>query len=78
MSHSFRWIHLASYNTGFEVDLLSVALDGGSIPYLVRGNNSGMDGAGYQGCVVGGIEVLVREDELTKARSVLADHVGAD
>ncbi len=71
MSQS-RWAKLATYNTGFEVDLLCVALDAVAIPYLVRGLNRGMDGAGYQGVVVGGIEVLVPEDALEEARSAMA------
>ena len=66
------WAKLATYNTGFEVDLLCVALDAEAIPYLVRGLNRGIDGAGYQGLVAGGIDVLVPEDALEDARSVLA------
>jgi hypothetical protein len=70
-----RLAKLATYNTGFEVDLLCVALDAKAIPYLVRGINRGMDGAGYQGFVPGGIDVLVPEDTLEEARSVLASHL---
>ncbi len=65
----------ATCNTGFEVDLLCVALDAKAIPYLVRGMNRGMDGAGYQGVIPGGIDVLVPEDALEAARSVLASHL---
>jgi hypothetical protein len=65
-----RWAKLATYNTGFEVDLLCIALDMEAIPYLIRGLNRGMDGAGYQGPVVGGIDVLVPEDALEEARSL--------
>ena len=36
-----RWAKLATYNTGFEVDLLCVALDAAAIPYLVRRSNRG-------------------------------------
>lgn len=71
MSQS-RWAKLAAYNTGFEADLLCVALDAQRIPYLIRGHNRGMDGAGYQGLVVGGIDVLVPEEALEEARAVLA------
>jgi hypothetical protein len=70
-----RWTKLATYNTGFEVDLLCVALDAEAIPYLIRSLNGGMDGAGYQGLVVGGIDVLVPEDLLEEAQSVLANHL---
>ena len=70
-----RWAKLATYNTGFEVDLLCIALDAEAIPYLIRGLNRGMYGAGYQGHVVGGVDVLVPEDALNKARSVLASHL---
>lgn len=68
-----RWAKLATYNTGFEVDLLCIALDTEAIPYLIRGHNRGTDGAGYQGLVVGGIDVLVPEDALEDARSALAN-----
>jgi hypothetical protein len=71
MSQS-RWAKLGTYNTGFDVDLLCIALDAKTIPYLVRGLNRGMDGAGYQGVVAGGIDILVPESALTEARSVLA------
>jgi hypothetical protein len=57
------------------VDLLCIALDAEAIPYLVRGLNRGMDGAGYQGRVVGGIDVLVPEGALKEARSVLASRL---
>lgn len=73
-----RWAKLVTYNMGFEVDLLCVGLDAAEIPYLIRGLNRGMDGAGYQGLVVGGIDVFVPEDALDEARSVLASGLAAD
>jgi hypothetical protein len=70
-----RWAKLATCNTGFEVDLLCVALDAAAIPYLVRGSNRGWMGAGYQGPVGGGVDVLVLEDALQAAQSALANHI---
>lgn len=70
-----RWAKLTTCNTGFEVDLLCVALGAEAIPYLVRGMNRGMDGAGYQGLVPGGLDVLVPEDAIKAARSVLASRI---
>lgn len=69
-----RWTKLVTYNSAFEVDLLCVSLDAQSIPHLVRGMNRGGEGPGYQGVVAGGLDVLVPEDALTRARSVLASH----
>jgi hypothetical protein len=73
-----RWTKLVTYNSGFEVDLLCVALDAESIPHVLRGMNRGMDGPAYQGIVAGGIDVLVPEDALELARSVLAGHLEPD
>jgi hypothetical protein len=72
-----RWAKLATYNTGFAVDLLCVALDAKAIPYLVKGIHRGAEGAGYQGLVAGGIDVLVPEDALEEARLVLASSLEA-
>ena len=69
-----RLVKLASYNTAFEADVLCVALDAKAIPYLVRGMNRAMHGAGFQGVIAGSIDVLVPEDALEEARSVLASH----
>lgn len=73
MSDTPQWMHLGSFNTGLEADIVRVALEAEHIPVLVKGDNPGIFGASYQGVVTGGIELLVPDVELERARALLPE-----
>lgn len=65
------WVQLASFATGFEADLAQQSLTEAEIPCLLRGNQAGMFGAGFQGPVMGGIQLYVPSSAVDTARDVL-------
>lgn len=69
------WALLKVVSTTLEVDMMKQTLEAENIPALVRGPYAGVFGGGYQGPVPGGIQVLVPEQELERARDLLdIDH----
>lgn len=73
MSNTSQWVHLGSFNTGLEADIVRVALEAEGILVLVKGDNPGIFGASYQGVVTGGIELLVPDVELERARALMPE-----
>lgn len=65
------WVELATFGTGFEADLARQSLTDAEIPCLLRGNQAGMFGAGFQGPVMGGIALYVPSTAIDTARDVL-------
>ncbi|HUR91480.1 MAG TPA: hypothetical protein VMY38_02285 [Gemmatimonadaceae bacterium] len=65
------WVQLATFATGFEADLAQQSLTQAEIPCLLRGNQAGMFGAGFQGPVMGGIKLFVPSSAIDSARDVL-------
>ncbi|HLV26425.1 MAG TPA: DUF2007 domain-containing protein [Gemmatimonadales bacterium] len=65
------WSLLTVVGTSLEVDMMKQTLDAEEIPALVRGPYAGVFGGGYQGPVPGGIQILVPEQELERARDLL-------
>lgn len=65
------WVQLVTFSTGFEADLAQQSLTEAEIPCLLRGNQAGMFGAGFQGPVMGGITVYVPSTALDTARELL-------
>jgi len=65
------WVELATYGTGFEADLAQQSLTEAEIPCLLRGNQAGMFGAGFQGPVMGGITLYVPSAAIDTARDLL-------
>ena len=73
-----QWVRLVECATGFEADLLRSALEEAEIPVLVRGRHAGIYGAGFQGMVMGGVELHVPLPELERAREILEDSIGPE
>ncbi len=73
MSDTAQWVHLGTFNTGLEADIVRAALEAEDIPVLVKGDNPGIFGASYQGVVTGGIELLVPDVELQRARDLMPE-----
>lgn len=65
------WVELATYGTGFEADLAQQSLTEAEIPCLMRGNQAGIFGAGFQGPVMGGITLYVPSSAVQTARDLL-------
>ena len=57
---------IRSYSTQLEADLARIALEGADIPAVVVGVNVGFTG-------MGGVQLLVPEDEVDAALQVLED-----
>lgn len=72
-SNASDFIKLASFSSVFEADLAVAALESAHIPAFVVGHqNSGVFGAGFQGPVVGGVEVKVPTATLDDAWAIVA------
>ena len=67
-----QWAHLITVYTGLDVDVVRGALEVENIPVLVRGEQIGMFGAGFQGALTRGAEVLVPQAALERARAIIA------
>lgn len=65
------WVELATFGTGFEADLAQQSLTEAEIPCLMRGNQAGIFGAGFQGPVMGGITLYVPASAMETARDLL-------
>jgi hypothetical protein len=66
-----RWVVLDSFGSGLEADIARQTLEAEAIPVLVRGNQAGIFGGAFQGPVIGGVELLVPETELARARELV-------
>jgi hypothetical protein len=65
------WVKIATFGSGFEADGARATLEEAGIPVLVRGNQAGMFGGGFQGPVIGGIDILVPSDAVLRARDLI-------
>lgn len=65
------WVELATFGTGFEADIAQQSLTEAEIPCLMRGNQAGIFGAGFQGPVMGGITLYVPASAIEAARDLL-------
>ena len=72
MTERARWESLATFATGFEADRARALLESEEIPVMVKGPQVGVFGAGFQGVMSGGVELLVPSPEVERARHVLA------
>lgn len=73
MTQDVRWATLATFATGFEADLARAALEAEGILVMVKGPQVGLFGAGFQGTVGAGVELLVPSPELARARLLLGE-----
>lgn len=79
MGTDTEWAKLAEYATGIEADMARATLAEAEIPVVVKGEQVGIFGAGFQGAQPGGITLLVPAGALDRAREMLGiedeDHV---
>jgi hypothetical protein len=67
------WTKLANFGSGLEADIVVERLRGAGIQAQTRGNDiAGIFGLGFQGTTARGVDVLVPNDFLAKARDLLS------
>jgi len=71
MSESPSWALLHECATVFEAEMLRSMLEDAEIPVLVQGQQPGIFGAGFQGSIVGGVQLLVPSTALEEAREIV-------
>ena len=71
MTQDIRWELLATFATGFEADLARATLEAEGILVMAKGSQVGLFGAGFQGMMGAGVELLVPSPELVRARELL-------
>ena len=78
MSTDREWVHLASYDFGYEADFAEATLKEAGIPVLVKGREAGIWGPGFAGPPSQGLSVWVPEDHLVDASAILDAEPGPD
>jgi hypothetical protein len=68
-----QWARLTTVYSGLEVDTIRATLEVEGIPVLVRGYQVGMFGAGFQGPISEGAQILVPESALERARELVPE-----
>jgi len=71
VAQDVRWASLVTFATGFEADLAREVLEAADILVMVRGPQVGLFGAGFQGAMGAGVELLVPAPELARALALL-------
>ena len=71
---SSKWECLIRYSSAFEADLTVNRLQSEGIPAHARGNDIvGLFGPGFQGSTAQGVDVMVPENLISRARKVIGD-----
>lgn len=65
------WVSIGTFSNGYLAELAAATLRSQHIEVMVRGNDVGLFGAGFQGWAARGWEVLVPEEHAEFARDVL-------
>jgi hypothetical protein len=73
-----EWVKVATYATGYEADAARAILEDVGIPVLLKGNQPGIFGLGFQGPIVGGVHVQVPLAAATQARELLGEIADLD
>ena len=71
MASDVRWELLATFASGFEADQARAILEAAEILVMVKGPQMGLFGAGFQGIMGAGVELLVPAPEVERARDLL-------
>ena len=66
------WVSIGTFSNGYEAEIAAATLRSQNIDVMVRGNDVGLFGAGFQGWAARGWEVLVPDADAELARDVLA------
>jgi hypothetical protein len=67
-----RWAVLTNFASGLEADMAVEQLRGLGVPAQARGNDIvGIFGMGFQGATARGVDVIVPDAQLARARTIL-------
>ena len=67
-----RWVVLTNFASGLEADVAVEQLRGAGVPAEARGNDIvGIFGPGFQGVTARGVDVMVPDTMITRARDIL-------
>lgn len=66
------WVSIGTFSNGYLAEIAAATLRSQNIEVMVRGNDVGLFGAGFQGWAARGWEVLVPAADGDLARDVLA------
>lgn len=67
-----RWVVLANFASGLEADVAVEQLRSVGVPAEARGNDIvGIFGPGFQGATARGVDVLVPDSAIARARDLL-------
>jgi len=67
-----KWVVLTNFASGLEADIAVEQLRAGGLLAQARGNDiAGIFGAGFQGATARGVDVLVPDSQLSRAREIL-------
>jgi hypothetical protein len=75
---SSEWVKVAAYATGYEADAARAILEEAGIPVLLKGNQPGIFGVGFQGPIVGGVHIQVPLAAADQARELLGEITDPD
>ena len=70
-SSAVDWVKLANVASVFDAETMRAALESADILVQIRGDQTGIFGPGYQGMVIGGVDVLVPSDQVDLAQELL-------
>jgi hypothetical protein len=65
------WVKVASFSARYLAEVWLEALDAEGIPFRTRGEESGIWGPGFAGPTARGFEILVREEDVEEAETLL-------
>ena len=67
-----NWAVLANYGSGLEADMAVEQLRSAGVLARARGNDiTGIVGLGFQGTTARGVDVIVPENQVARARNIL-------
>jgi hypothetical protein len=66
------WVSIGTFSNGYQAEIAAATLRSQNIEVMVRGNDVGLFGAGFQGWAARGWEVLVPDTDAELARDMLA------
>jgi hypothetical protein len=68
-----NWARVREFGTRFEAEMARERLESAGIPSTIKAHEAGLFGAGFQGVIPSGVELLVPEAALSAAQQILSD-----
>lgn len=65
------WIKVREFSTRFEAEIARTRLESADVPATIVSHEGGIFGAGFQGPVPSGVELLVPSERIAEAEAAL-------